>query len=294
MTKDSDIDDLVASIEGLDAGSKKAKNKKKPNKPKEDNAQSNAGANGAEAEAATNGETNGEAGGDGKAKRKRNRNKKKKADGAEENEANGEEASPTENGGEKPATKPKSGGKKKAGKQTDPPSVPIKDLFPNGNFPVGQEMEYPDVWKDGRTAKERFGGEERRALERAQLDIYNEARLAAEAHRQTRQHIQRWVKPGMKMIDIYEELESTARKLIAEKGLDAGLAFPTGCSINHCAAHYTPNAGDTTVLGADDVVKMDFGTHINGRIIDCAWTMTFNPKFDPLKEAVREVRNKIG
>ena len=43
------------------------------------------------------------------------------------------------------------------------------------------------------------------------------------------------------------------------------------------------------MLGKDDVVKMDFGTHINGRIIDCAWTLTFNEKFDPLVEAVREV-----
>ena len=113
-------------------------------------------------------------------------------------------------------------------------------------------------------------------------------RQAAEAHRQTRQHIQRWAKPGMTMIQICEELENTARKLINENGLEAGLAFPTGCSINHCAAHYTPNAGDPTVLGADDVVKMDFGTHIKGRIIDCAWTMTFNDKFDPLVNAVRE------
>ncbi len=46
---------------------------------------------------------------------------------------------------------------------------------------------------------------------------------AAEAHRQTRQHIQRWVKPGMTMIQICEELESTARKLINENGLQAGL-----------------------------------------------------------------------
>lgn len=38
--------------------------------------------------------------------------------------------------------------------------------------------------------------------------------------------------------------------MIQENGLVSGLAFPTGCSINHCAAHYTPNAGDTTVLGA--------------------------------------------
>ena len=48
------------------------------------------------------------------------------------------------------------------------------------------------------------------------------------------------------------------------EGLEAGLAFPTGVSLNHCAAHYTPNAGDTTVLQYDDVMKVDFGTHING------------------------------
>ena len=54
--------------------------------------------------------------------------------------------------------------------------------------------------------------------------------------------------------------------MINEQGLEAGLAFPTGCSLNHCAAHYTPNAGDKTVLGADDVCKIDFGTHVNGKL----------------------------
>lgn len=61
-----------------------------------------------------------------------------------------------------------------------------------------------------------------------------------------------------------EKLEDCSRRLIKENGLQAGLAFPTGCSINHCAAHYTPNAGDPTVLRYDDVCKIDFGTHING------------------------------
>ncbi len=61
-----------------------------------------------------------------------------------------------------------------------------------------------------------------------------------------------------------EKLEDCSRKLIKENGLNAGLAFPTGCSLNHCAAHYTPNAGDPTVLQYDDVCKIDFGTHING------------------------------
>lgn len=38
------------------------------------------------------------------------------------------------------------------------------------------------------------------------------------------------------------------RELVRENGLDAGIAFPTGCSLNHVAAHYTPNNGDDTVL----------------------------------------------
>ena len=63
-----------------------------------------------------------------------------------------------------------------------------------------------------------------------------------------------------------ERLENCSRKLINEHGLDAGLAFPTGCSLNQCAAHYTPNAGDTTVLQYDDVCKIDFGLHVNGKL----------------------------
>lgn len=164
------------------------------------------------------------------------------------------------------------------------------ELFPDQVFPIGEVQEYPTK-QDDRTAKDRSTSEEKRALDRMHNDIYNEVRLAAEAHRQTRQYIQKWIKPGMTMIQICEELENTARKLIAENGLKAGLAFPTGCSRNHCAAHYTPNAGDPTVLEYDDVVKIDFGTHINGRIIDCAFTHTFNPKYDKLVEAVRDATN---
>ncbi|KAJ8918637.1 hypothetical protein NQ315_013143 [Exocentrus adspersus] len=223
------------------------------------------------------------------AKRKKKKKKKKKTGegNPDENiEKTGTEVT-VENGvdhegeadGEK---KKKKRNRKKGGKivQTNPPSIAIADLFPDGVFPLGEIQEYPTI-KDDRTAKDRFTSEEKRALDRMHNDIYNE----------TRQYIQKWIKPGMTMIEICEELENTARRLIAENGLKAGLAFPTGCSRNHCAAHYTPNAGDKTVFEYDDVVKIDFGTHINGRIIDCAFTHTFNPKYDKLVEAVREATN---
>jgi len=229
----------------------------------------------------------------GQDKKKKKKNKKKKDETAVEQNGDGEQTVETvqdvvENTEETQASKKKKNKKKKgAAVQTDPPTVPVKDLFPSGQFPVGQIMDHPIAQADT-TAKNRFNSEEARAIDRLQLDMYNEIRCAAEAHRQTRQHIQRWVKPGMKMIDICEELEKTGRALIAEQELEAGLAFPTGCSRNHVAAHYTPNAGDTTVLEYDDVVKMDFGTHIKGRIIDCAWTLSFNPRYDPLLKGVQE------
>ncbi|KAL6971860.1 Methionine aminopeptidase 2B [Sarracenia purpurea var. burkii] len=90
----------------------------------------------------------------------------------------------------------------------------------------------------------------------------------------------------MLMIELCETLENTVRKLISESGLQAGIAFPTGV-----AAHWTPNSGDKTVLQYDDVMKLDFGTHVDGHIVDCAFTVAFNPIFDPLLEASREATN---
>jgi len=265
MSNNDDIDLIVQSIENVDINQDKKKKKKNKKKNKDTN----------ESEVAENGIENGST----ETKSDKVSNGDLPTDGTVE----GNEKVEGEGG-----KAPKKKNKKKKGPvvQTEPPSIAIKDLFPNGNFPEGQIMEHPIAQTDT-TAKNRFTSEEARAVDRLQLDMYNEIRQAAEAHRQTRQYIQRWVKPGMKMIDICEELEKTARSLIAEQGLEAGLAFPTGCSRNHVAAHYTPNAGDNTVLEYDDVVKMDFGTHIKGRIIDCAWTMTFNPKYDGLKAAVQ-------
>ena len=45
------------------------------------------------------------------------------------------------------------------------------------------------------------------------------------------------------------------------------------------------------MLQYDDVMKLDFGTQINGRIIDSAFTVHFNDKYDPLVDAVREATN---
>ncbi|KAI9332149.1 peptidase M24, structural domain-containing protein [Zopfochytrium polystomum] len=158
-------------------------------------------------------------------------------------------------------------------------------MFPSGVFPEGELQDYKEdnLW--------RVTNEEKRAQERLMNDQYNEIRQAAEVHRQVRRYAQKVVKPGMSMIDICETIENGTRNLIQAKGLEAGIAFPTGCSLNFVAAHYTPNSGDKTVLQYGDVMKIDFGTQINGRIIDCAFTMAFDPQYDNLLAAVKDATN---
>jgi len=213
----------------------------------------------------------------GDAKKKRKRNKKKKP--------TGEQASAS-------GTPSSTNGQPSGKKQTSPPSIPIRELFTDGNFPIGEILPHglPKDF-DSTTAANRFTSEEKKALDLATSELYKDFRQAAEAHRQTREYVRSWIKPGMRMIDIAEKLEACSRQMVGESGLDAGLAFPTGCSLNNCAAHYTPNAGDETVLQYDDVCKIDFGTHVNGHIIDSAFTVAFNPKYEKLLTAVRAATN---
>lgn len=164
-----------------------------------------------------------------KKKKKRNRKKKKKQSGA------ADEGPPPD--------------------QTDPPSVPIARYFPSRIFPVGELQDYVDA------NAYRTSSEEMRERERIEEDLYNTVREAAEVHRRVRKYMKPYIQPGVKMIDMCERLENANRAMVGavDGDLSRGIAFPTGCSLNHVAAHWTPNKGDTTVLGKDDVLKMDFG-----------------------------------
>jgi methionyl aminopeptidase len=105
---------------------------------------------------------------------------------------------------------------------------------------------------------------EKRELERLNADMLADVRQCAEVHRQVRRYIRKIARPGIKLIDMCETLEVSVRRLIGARGLEAGIAFPTGCSLDHVAAHWTPNGGDETVLQQDHVMKL--GARRRGRL----------------------------
>ncbi|KAI3652544.1 hypothetical protein MP228_001969 [Amoeboaphelidium protococcarum] len=174
----------------------------------------------------------------------------------------------------------------KALEQTSPPSKSVKELYAGQEFPQG-ELQY--YFQDDNL--KRVTNEELRAKELNNEQLYKEVRESAEVHRQVRKYAKSIMKPGVSMVEICEAIENGTRKLVGEKGLERGIGFPTGCSLNHCAAHYTPNSGDKTVLKYEDVCKIDFGVHINGRIIDSAFTVIFDDQYAPLLKAVKEATN---
>lgn len=177
-----------------------------------------------------------------------------------------------------------------AAKQTTPPRIPLQKIYIDGRYPVNEICEYTK----GEDNLKRVTDEEKRALEKSEDNVkkIEALRRGAEVHRQVRGWARKNIKPGMKMIQIANLIENTTRALTDGKSLtDAGIGFPTGLSVNDCAAHYTPNKGDTSVLKQGDVMKVDFGVHVDGRIIDSAFTMSFEEKYDPLLEAVRAATN---
>ena len=113
-------------------------------------------------------------------------------------------------------------------------------------------------------------------------------RKSAECHRMVRYKIQNIIKPNMKLADICQTVESEIVNVFGKNNLEAGIAFPTGISINNCICHDTCDFDDKRTLGANDICKLDFGTHINGNIIDCAFSIAFNPEYDSLIKASQE------
>lgn len=178
-----------------------------------------------------------------------------------------------------------------ASNQTSPPRVPLDQLFVGGVFPEGQLMEY-------NTARITKTEMRHKARNLEDPELLRDYRKAAETHRQVRNWVQDFAKPGRTLAEIAVGIDDGVRALLGNEGkepgagLISGLGFPTGLSLNNVVAHFTPNPGQKDiVLQQGDVMKVDFGVHVNGWIVDSAFTMSFDPVYDNLLNAAKEATN---
>lgn len=115
-------------------------------------------------------------------------------------------------------------------------------------------------------------------MDEEEISYYVKAGDIAARIREYAEHI---IKPGIKVLEFVELIESKIKELGGQP------AFPCNVSINYEAAHRTALIGDELVLPDDAVVKIDIGVHVNGYIADTAITVSFNPRYEALLDAVR-------
>ncbi len=130
-----------------------------------------------------------------------------------------------------------------------------------------------------------FGG---KRLTSEEIDRYIQA---GEIARRIRETFETRVTEGKKVLEFCEELEAN----ILSRG--ASLAFPCNIGINEVAAHFTPVPSDETAFGPTDLVKVDYGLHLDGYLVDTAFTVALSKDDSRLVQtaelALKEVTKSI-
>lgn len=123
-------------------------------------------------------------------------------------------------------------------------------------------------------------------------DVIGSLKKAAAIHKEVRRFIQPYLKPNIRLLDIAKLIEMKTKKLSnQDKSINGGIGFPASLSLNNCAAHFHPMSNDNIMFEEDDIIKIDFGTEVNGWIIDSAFTVCFDHKYDNLLAAVNDATN---
>lgn len=117
------------------------------------------------------------------------------------------------------------------------------------------------------------------------MSIPEQYHVSGKITREVRRVVKESIQPGMSYVGACELVE----REIASRG--GAPAFPTGIGVNHVTAHYAPQQEDISKFKESDLIKVDFGVHVEGYITDTAVTLTFNPEYEPLIEAAERTLN---
>ena len=115
-------------------------------------------------------------------------------------------------------------------------------------------------------------------------------REAAEVHKLVRKEALSKMKVGVKYLDVCNFVENKIVEYFDKQNdLKKGVGFLLGINNRNIAAHDSATPNDTRTIKKGDMFKLDFGTHVNGFIIDSAFTVSFADKqYAPLLQASKE------
>lgn len=111
------------------------------------------------------------------------------------------------------------------------------------------------------------------------VPIPEQYRTSGRITKEVKEAVQSAVRPGVGFLEVCD----LVRREVESRG--GQLAFPTGIGVDEVTAHYAPQDGDESVFKEDDLVKVDFGVHVEGYVTDTSVSVTANPQYDLLLEA---------
>jgi methionyl aminopeptidase len=123
---------------------------------------------------------------------------------------------------------------------------------------------------ESKTQKEKSKEELEKEEEEKRIKIES-LRKAGKIAQDVKKFIRPKIQIGAKVSDI---INITERKI---EELEGKCAFPVNLCINNIAAHYTsPLKEDDLTINKGDLVKLDLGVHIDGYIVDTAFSVNLN------------------
>lgn len=114
------------------------------------------------------------------------------------------------------------------------------------------------------------------------MDI-NKLNILSDYYKYIRLDIDQFIKPDTKIIDINNHIET-----LADNHETIKIAFPVGININDMVAHYSPSYDCNTILKSNDIIKIDFGLHLDGVIIDSSRTYIIDQEENNIIKTAKE------
>ena len=124
--------------------------------------------------------------------------------------------------------------------------------------------------------------------------MYHDYKKSGIIHKIVQNKVKNILHENISALHITEFIESEIKNLTKyqkENPLNSGIAFPVGINVNDVAAHFSPSKSCDFKISNDDLVKIDFGVHINGCITDGAFSWCPTGKYNKLIDIAEEAVN---